>query len=194
MSDEMNFSLNKQKKPLPLCYYGHSALRRKSEDIQEITSDTKVLADKMITTMRFHDGIGLAAAQVGININLVVLEIPLDDAGKNTPFTSPGEANLLPQMPVTLINPQVSDFSKSKSGYIEGCLSIPKINGEVIRPDFVKLDTQLLDGRKISCRCGGLLARCLQHEIDHLNGLLFIDLMSADNLETLQPQLRKLVS
>ncbi len=176
---------------LPLCYYGHPALIRKSIDVTEMNDDLRMLAQKMINTMRAENGIGLAAPQVGYNINLFVIEIPFDVDGPPRP-TSPGEASLLPEMPLILINPRLSDYSNETTRYLEGCLSIPTVKAEVTRSEYVQIDAALLDGREISYRCGGLLARCLQHEYDHLNGVLFTDLLSDSIFKTLEPQLKKL--
>ncbi len=186
--------LPKKSNKLHLCYYGHSALRETCCDIDEITSDIQALAIDMITTMHEEDGIGLAAPQIGKNINLVVIDIPKpNNKNKQDLYpTTPGEFNLLPLMPLTLINPKLSNFSETKSAYTEGCLSIPGVKGEVSRPEFHDLDATLISGQKISYRCGGLLARCLQHEYDHLQGILFLDLLPKTELKSLDGQLRKL--
>lgn len=165
----------------PLCYYGHPALKRKSNDITEISSNIVELSKSMIATMRAKEGIGLAGAQIGHNISIVVLDIPNDDRGKGKcGLTSPGEMGLLPMMPLVLINPKLSESSKQTTKYVEGCLSIPGVTAEVTRPEFVQLEAKLLSGRLINYRCGGMLSRCLQHECDHLNGILFIELLPPD--------------
>ena len=178
---------------LPLCYYGHPALKKKSKDVTEITSDITALSKQMIRTMRAKEGIGLAAPQIGRNINLMVLDIPSDDRDNGKlAFTSPGEMGLLPGMPLALVNPKLSNPSEQTIKYTEGCLSIPGVTAEVTRPEFVHLDAKLLSGRTISYRCGGLLARCLQHECDHLNGILFIELLSPELRKSLDSDLEGL--
>ncbi len=186
--------LAQQSKILTLCYYGHTALRTKSCDVYEITSDIQALALDMIKTMREEDGIGLAAPQIGKNINIVVIDIPKsNNKNKQDLCTiSPGEFNLFPLMPLALINPKLSNFSEVKSTYTEGCLSIPGVTGKVSRPEFHDLDATLISGKKISYRCGGLLARCLQHEYDHLQGILFLDLLPRAEFKSLDDQLEKL--
>ncbi len=183
-----------QTNKLTLCYYGHRALRKKSCDVCEITNDIQRLAQNMIETMHAEGGIGLAAPQVGININLVVIDIPGSSQPDNPdlPSTSPGEINLLPLMPLILINPKLSNFSETKTEYVEGCLSIPGIKSKVYRPEFHDLEATLINGKTISYRCGGLLARCLQHEHDHLEGILFLDLLSKPKQKSLDGQLKKL--
>ncbi len=160
---------------LPLVYCGHPALRRQARPVGAITPDIRELAEQMVATMREHEGIGLAAPQVARNLRLIVLDIPSRNDKGPIPPTSPGEAALLPRMPLALVNPKLSEFSAQTTAYGEGCLSIPDVHCDVVRPQFVQLDARGLDGQAISFRCGGLLARCLQHEVDHLNGILFID-------------------
>lgn len=181
-----------QAAPLPMCYYGHPALTRRSDTIPKLSDETRELCDRMIATMQAHDGIGLAAPQIGLNLRLVVLEIPMIDTAPELSFLSPGERALLPQMPLALIDPKLSHMSTNVGPYLEGCLSIPGVNAEVIRPEFLELEATLLSGETVSYRCGGLLARCLQHEVDHLNGILFIDLISQEDREEMAPTLQKL--
>ena len=178
---------------LPLCYYGNPILNKKSRNISAITEEIKLLSQRMIKTMYANNGIGLAGVQVGKMINIVVLDIPFEsDRARNVMPTSPGEINLLPKMPLVLINPKISDFSDHETCYEEGCLSIPGITAEVMRPEYLQLEAELLTGEKISYRCGGLLSRCVQHECDHLNGILFLELLPPDVLKKLKKSLRQL--
>ena len=178
---------------MPLCYLGHPALKRKSVDVTEITDEIMELAEAMINTMKANDGIGLAGAQIGRNINLIVLDIPTSDGKKSNPgFTSPGEMSLLPMMPLVLVNPKLSNFSEKQVSYDEGCLSIPGITAEVVRSEYIQLEAKLLNGQQVSYRCGGLLARCLQHECDHLNGILFIELLPPEIRESIDRSLEEL--
>lgn len=179
---------------LPLCYYGDPSLAVTCRNIPEVTPEIRLLASRMVKTMEAHDGIGLAASQVGYDINIIVIDIPVTK-GKGIDAPPPmtvGESLLLPQMPVTLVNPVLSNRSDEASTYTEGCLSIPGITADVDRPVFVHLDATLLSGAKISCRCGGLLARCLQHEVDHLHGELFLRLVARKVLKSLDADLKKL--
>ena len=184
-------TINSAPTVLPLCYFGHPLLLEKSSEILSINSEIKDLASDMIATMRANDGIGLAAPQIGRNIRLIVLEIPQDNSD-TAQMLSPGEAMFLPRMPLCLVNPELSNVSDGSADYSEGCLSIPGVNATVTRPKLVTLKSQLLDGESIECRCGGLLARCLQHEVDHLNGVLFVDLLSKESYKSIEGRLRKL--
>ncbi len=179
---------------MPLMYYGNPILSKKSALITTIDDNIKRLAGLMIATMNHHDGIGLAASQVGYNINLIALDVPRhrDQDQDTRTFTTPGEEILLPQMPLILVNTRLHDFSENLTEYVEGCLSIPGIKSEVLRPEFVTVDAQLLDGSTISLNCGGLLSRCLQHEYDHINGILFLNLLAPEVLKKLNRDLNKL--
>ncbi|MFT5126967.1 MAG: peptide deformylase [Rhodothermales bacterium] len=174
-----------------MCYYEHPALRTVSEPVEEITDEIRTLSEQMIATMRENEGIGLAAPQVGDNRRFYVIEIPPrpDDEDEDAPCLSPGELALLPKMPMTLINPQLTEFSEYECEFVEGCLSIPVLTAPVWRAEFVKLDAQLLDGSHISITCGGLLARCLMHEQDHLDGILFIDHISDEDYDAMSDDL-----
>lgn len=175
---------------LPMCYYGHPVLKEQSQDIGELTDDVRELAEQMIATMHKHDGIGLAGNQVGRKLNIVALDIPRAEAEGGTPPSSPGEAMLLPRMPMVVINPTLDNASAETGPYEEGCLSIPNIRGTVVRPLSADLHCRTLDGQTLNVRVGGLLCRCLQHEIDHLNGILFTELISDDEREALEPELQ----
>ena len=98
------------------------------------------------------------------------------------PDATPGEILLAPRMPLALVNPAVAEASRETEVASEGCLSVPKIFGDVERPARVLLRATLLDGEKIEVECGGLLGRCIQHEIDHLDGVLFPDRVAKDEL------------
>ncbi len=178
-------------KPLSLFYYGHPALKKKSLGIKELTPEIRELAAQMLVTVREHEGIGLAAPQVGHSLKLVLLEVPVPEEDEPHP-TSPGEIALLPRMPIAMVNPELRDFSAQTGVSSEGCLSLPDIKGEVERPEFVQLTFQSLDGETVSYRCGGLLARCVQHEVDHLDGILFPERMAAANVRGIAPALAEL--
>jgi len=176
---------------LPLRYYGDPVLRRKSEPIGQITDEIRRLAKRMIVTMHRDRGIGLAAPQVGYNLRLITLYTRTDDADFS-PGASPGERLLSPMMPLALINPEITAASEETGPYEEGCLSIPGIQADVVRPLGVMLKARLLDGSNVHVECRGLLARCLQHEIDHLDGVLFVDRVSEEDARRLEPELRAL--
>ena len=139
-------------------------LRLKSERVEKIDSGIKKLVEDMFETMYDAPGIGLAAIQLGIAKRVVTMDLSKkeEDEGK----------------PLVFINPEITWSSEEKSTYEEGCLSIPEYYEEVERPAEVKVKYLDLDGKSHEITAKGLLATCLQHEIDHLNGILFIDHLS----------------
>ena len=138
-------------------------LRKKCDPIEQVDSETKKLMDDMLETMYAAPGIGLAAIQVGILKRLVVIDI------------SKGEEE---KKPIFLINPKIIHRSKKTSVYEEGCLSLPGQFAEIERPAECTLIYIDYDGKEKELKADGLLATCIQHEVDHLNGILFIDYLS----------------
>jgi len=179
--------------PLKVLTYGDSTLRRVAEDIDEVTPEVRELASRMIVTMFENEtrGIGLAAPQVGHSIRLITLAThePSEPLSLDA---SPGERLLCPQMPLALVNPRIVSSSETCETASEGCLSVPEIYGEVTRPRSVLLSTAFLSGARIEVECGGLLGRCIQHELDHLNGVLFVDRVSEEEARQLKSGLRSL--
>ena len=148
-------------------------LREIAAPVAVVDDSVRQLANEMLGAMRFFNGIGLAAPQYGKSLRLVVIDVP---SGNET--GSPGEALLLPKMPLTLINPEIVFSSSECDEKDEGCLSVPGLYAPVCRPSRVVLRSQILDGDFIEIECGGLLGRCIQHELDHLDGKLFTDRLS----------------
>jgi len=138
-------------------------LRKKSENLEKVDNELRLLLDDMLETMYSAPGIGLAAVQVGILKRLIVIDISKDKEKKN---------------PIFLINPEIISKSKNTSIYEEGCLSLPGHFAEIERPEECKIKYIDYDGKKKEMKANGLLATCIQHEIDHLNGILFIDYLS----------------
>ena len=175
--------------------YGGENLKKVSDTVTEFDRSLSDLAAYMVRAMHELNGIGLAAVQIGVFKRLIVLDIP-QNSMSNPP--TPGELQLLPQMPLALVNPEITDFSSDITPYDEGCLSVPNIYAQVMRPRQIKVKAQDLQGNTVEFECGGLLARCIQHETDHLNGLLFVDRLSnevkssvADDLAALQRRGKK---
>ena len=168
---------------------GDSVLRAKAAVVPAVTPEIRALAERMIRAMRVFDGIGLAAPQIGESLRLVVIEIPQDAMEKNP---TPGEALLYPRMPLVLINPQIVDRSKDLTVRDEGCLSLPDIYAPVVRPARVVLDSDILDGGHVTVDCGGLLGRCIQHELDHLDGIVFSDRVIPEERALIASDLRRL--
>lgn len=157
--------------------YGHDVLKQNAAEVTEINDEIRELAADMTVMMDRYDGIGLAAPQIGVSKRVVVLGVP-DSPDSRT--GTPGEEILLPMMPVTIINPQIIAVSDDCITCDEGCLSVPDIFGPVERPSRVVLRAALLDGTVVEYECGGLLGRCIQHELDHLDGFCFVDRMRDD--------------
>ncbi|WID95318.1 peptide deformylase [Bosea vestrisii] len=152
----------------PLVILPDSMLRKVSAPIGDITPEIRKLAEDMLETMYDAPGIGLAAIQIGEPVRLVTLDV--------SKKAEEGEEQR--REPMVLINPEVTWSSRELDTYEEGCLSIPEYYEEVERPARVKVSYRDLDGNAQEIEADGLLATCLQHEIDHLNGVLFIDYLS----------------
>lgn len=153
----------------PLVILPDTRLREVSKPIESWNKDLQQLADDMLDTMYDAPGIGLAAIQIGLPLQLVVMDL-----------TRPNEDGELPALrnPQIFINPKIVWFSEETRVYEEGCLSIPEYYEEVERPDIVRFTYQDLEGKKHEIEADGLFSTCIQHEIDHLNGVLFIDYLS----------------
>jgi len=138
-------------------------LRKKSSLIENVDDQVRRLMDDMLLTMYEAPGIGLAAVQVGILRRVIVIDISKDDQKKK---------------PMFFVNPKITHKSKKTSVYEEGCLSLPGHFAEIERPSECHVNYLDYNGREKELKADGLLATCLQHEIDHLNGILFIDYLS----------------
>ncbi|MDQ0290946.1 peptide deformylase [Oligosphaera ethanolica] len=174
--------------------HGHPALRKRSEPVTAITPELVALAERMIVTMQENEvvGVGLAAPQVGVNIRLIVIDTRSEKDDSDPAVLSPGEALLNPRMPLALVNPEIVSSSAETECAGEGCLSVPDVSGEVTRPARVILRAKSLAGEELQVECGHLLSRCLQHEIDHLDGVLFIDRISAEEQKIAAPTLARM--
>ena len=138
-------------------------LRKKSDDLKQVDNDLRKLLDDMLETMYAAPGIGLAAVQLGILKRLIVIDVSKDKDKKN---------------PLFLINPEIIFKSDETSVFEEGCLSLPGYFAEIERPAQCQIKYIDYYGKKKELNASGLLATCIQHEIDHLNGILFIDYLS----------------
>lgn len=173
---------------LDIVKYGHPVLRQRGAKIESITPEIKKLIADMFETMEKNHGVGLAAQQVGRALQVTVIDVR---GAKDRPSTlelGGKAADVNEFMPLVLINPEVTPAGEPVKGS-EGCLSFPEIFAEVARPESVDVKALDVKGKPISFRCGGLLARAVQHETDHLNGLLFIDRMEKKTKMELQPEL-----
>ena len=182
--------LFKKNKSFQVRVVGDPVLKENAARIDEITPEIRELANDMLQTVKVFDGIGLAAPQVGVSKRMVILDVPMPN--KNTPMTTPGEMMLLPRMPMVLINPEIIARSPETIEGDEGCLSVPDIYAPVVRNATVTLKTQTLEGENIEVECGGLLGRCIQHELDHLDGYLFLDRLDAENEKAVSREVKLL--
>ncbi len=182
-------------KALQMRFFGDPVLGEKAKEITEINDEIRELAAGMIDLMYRKNGIGLAGNQVGVPLKIVVLHIdpPEDDDGNPLPLTSPGELILLPKMPLTLINPEIVSYSDEICDYEEGCLSVPKLYANVKRPASVVLKARLLDNSEIQLECAGLLARALQHELDHLDGIVYVQKADEEDYKKIEAGVEKIV-
>lgn len=157
--------------------YPTEVLRMKARPVAVdcgIDASMRALAERMVALMQGAQGIGLAAPQVGLPIRLFVAHVPPD------PEHDPDGSGLADSCdaPQVFFNPEIVEFSKDLEPYDEGCLSLPGITGEVNRPSTVTMRAIDIDGNEVEVRATGLLARCWQHEIDHLDGVLILDKMT----------------
>ncbi|HMB20178.1 MAG TPA: peptide deformylase [Spirochaetota bacterium] len=158
-----------------LVYYGNETLRKKADQVSDITQETIDLIDSMFNIMNKESGIGLAAPQVDLPLQVVTIDIRM--------YEGPALA---------LINPVITSFSDDTDPYEEGCLSLPGISENVIRPSAVEVKALAPGGEEIEFQTDGLLARVVQHELDHLNGILFIDHLEDYKRKELTSTLKKI--
>jgi len=176
---------------LEIVKYGTPVLREKGKVVKNVDDKVKKLAEDMLETMRSANGVGLAAQQVGVPIQLTVIDVAGIEDRPSAMWIDDEEVPLEEHMPLVLLNP-VLKLSEEKEAGNEGCLSFPDLTAEITRASGVRCTAQLLDGKKIEFDAAGLLARALQHETDHLNGVLFIDRMNAATKASLAGKLKRL--
>ncbi len=170
--------------------YGHPVLRQKGARVEAITPAIKLLVEDLLETMYAARGIGLAAQQIGEALQVTVLDVRALDRPSSLELDGkPADVNDF--MPLVLINPEVKPLGESVEG-TEGCLSFPEVFTEIKRPELADVVALNQKGERIEFRCGGLLARAIQHEVDHLNGILFIDRMDAEAKMELKPKIAQI--
>jgi peptide deformylase len=161
-----------------IVYYGHPVLREKGAAVKDVTPEIRALADDLIETMRDAEGVGLAAQQVGEPLQIAVVDV----TGAEEPATflrvNGEDRDWRDLMPLVFLNPRIEGLS-AKVRSEEGCLSFPDVRAEIPRPESIRASVDTLDGQSWVLETDGLLARAIQHEADHLNGILFIDRMSS---------------
>lgn len=171
--------------------YPDPVLRRRARIVTEFDGKLRRIARDMVESMTAAHGVGLAAPQVGIGQRLIVIDI--------RPATKPDVPDAAPVprhpleaiMPIALVNPEIAGGGGSQLGQ-EGCLSLPEIWADVERAEWIDVRARDISGNPLEFECSGFFARAIQHEIDHLEGILFIDRLTRDRLREVKAPLRKL--
>jgi peptide deformylase len=176
---------------LPILEYGDAILRAKGKPVETIDHRIRELAANMVETMHAANGVGLAAQQVGEALQLTVLDVSLVEDRPSTLKLDGKDIDPKSTMPLVLINPEIELRGETEVG-IEGCLSFPEITGDIERAKSVIVRAQTLEGGTIEIEASGFLARAIQHEGDHLNGILFIDRMNSAAKAVLSSRLKRL--
>ena len=176
---------------LTIVKYGTPILREKGAKIESVTPGIRNLVGDMLETMYAHKGVGLAAQQIGLALQLTVIDVRgVTDRPSSLEFGGQ-PADVAGFMPLVLMNPKITAVGKPIAGP-EGCLSFPEIFGEITRSDMLDVEALDKEGKPIKFRCGGLLARAIQHEVDHLHGILFIDRMDKKTKEEMRLAIEQL--
>jgi len=162
---------------LQLRYYGDSVLEIPCEPVKEVDSEVVSLIDSMVETMHYEDGVGLAAPQIGVTKRIIVIDISRGQLKKEL---------------VVLVNPEILDKSSETIVLKEGCLSFPDIDANVERPKSIKIRALDRNGQEFQLEANNMLARIIEHEIDHLDGILFTERMTRLEKELITGRLRKL--
>jgi peptide deformylase len=160
---------------LDIVYYGNETLKTVADEVKNIDGVVVNLVDSMFDSMYRARGIGLAAPQVDIARRIVII----DTQERGVP-------------PLALINPVIKESSRDTEPYEEGCLSVPGIMRDVIRPTMIHVAAVSLDGEEFEFEAGGLTARVIQHEVDHLNGILFVDRLDSFIRNELRAELKRI--
>ena len=164
---------------LDLKYYGDPILRKETHTVKEFDSELERFAEDMIETMTTNIGVGLAAPQIGDLRSLIIIDISSEEED---------EENI---EPLILVNPDIIELS-GNCVIEEGCLSIPEVRVEIERPEEIRVTYQDVKGNKKDLKCDGILARVIQHEVDHLRGRLMIDYLSSVKRDLLKSKLQKI--
>ena len=162
---------------LTLHHYPHPVLRAPGLPIEEVDAVVRAVAQRMFAIMHAHKGIGLAAPQAGLAWRLFVLDVPQDRAEEDGP--TDGDLPVYSRGAMVFVNPELEVPRGNIEPYEEGCLSLPGIRGDVLRPATVRVKALDEHGAPFEMEAAGLLARCIQHEFDHINGVLILDKLTA---------------
>jgi peptide deformylase len=173
--------------------YGDAVLRTKGKRLEAVDDEIRALAADMLETMYEANGVGLAAQQVGRALQLTVIDVSDAESRPSRMWLAGEEVDPKEHMPLILINPELQLGEEVEIG-TEGCLSFPEITAEIPRALKVKVNAQDLNGNRVEFEAAGLLGRAVQHENDHLNGILFIDRMSSAAKAALAGKLKRLAA
>lgn len=176
---------------LEILKFPDSRLRHKGREVEQVTPDLQKLADDMLETMYAEKGIGLAAIQVGVEVRLLVIDI--QPQGEDDRYElEKGMTDLEKQVtqPIVIFNPQITK-KEGKTTYDEGCLSVPGFYESVVRSKYIEVKGLGRDGQPVEYKLDGLLAICMQHEIDHLDGKVFIDRLSPIKSNRIKAKIKK---
>ncbi len=176
---------------LPILQYGDPILRAKGKRIEKIDERIRQLTQDMIETMRAANGVGLAAQQVGEALQLTVLDVSQVEDRPSTMKLNGKDVDPRTAMPLILINPEIKLAGETELA-MEACLSFPEISGGIERAKSVIARAQTLEDSRIEIEASGLLGRAIQHEVDHLNGVLFIDRMNSAVKAALSSRLKRM--
>lgn len=176
---------------LEITQYGNPVLRKKCRPVEKVDDAILKLADDMLETMVDAHGVGLAAPQVDEDIRMAVVDVSHDPECISFLKVNGEDAKLEDVMPLVFINPEL-ELDGPKESEVEGCLSIQDIQAKVRRPTVVRAILPQLDGTVLTLESDGLLARALQHEVDHLNGILFVDRISPAAKVSVKRKLKRL--
>ncbi len=172
--------------------YGDPVLRAKGKRVETIDDGIKKLAEDMLETMYAAHGLGLAAQQIGLALQMTVVDVaPVQEHNPSMMLVDGKPVEIKDWMPMVLINPQL-ELAAERESASEGCLSFPEIHGDVPRSFSITVRTQMLDGREVKFQATGMLARAIQHEVDHLGGVLYIDRMNSATKFSLGSRLKRL--
>ena len=177
---------------LEIVKYGDPVLLTKGRRVEQVDDAIRQLARDMIETMYAARGLGLAAQQIGVALQMTVVDVAAVQEDRPSTMTIDGQAvDLAEWMPLVLLNPKLT-LSPEKNVASEGCLSFADIHGDIPRSAEIKVQADLLDGGRIEFGASGMLARAIQHEVDHLHGLLFISRMNSATKAGLSGRLKRL--
>lgn len=176
---------------LPILQYGDPILRAKGKRIEKIDGRIRQLTQDMIDTMHAANGVGLAAQQVGEALQLTVIDVSQVEDRPSTMKLNGTDVDPRTAMPLVLINPEIKLVGETELA-MEACLSFPEITGEIERAKSVTISAQTLKDGQIEIEASGLLGRAIQHEVDHLNGILFIDRMNSAAKAALSSRLKRM--